>query len=157
MINRNFACLWIGQTISSAFFVPRLQEARVFWLALLSWGCCMLIFACTTNFLVGLVLFLVQGFCNAGINVVVGPLMLRVTPREFVGRAGAVMTPLIVTAQLLSVTCAGALASTLLAGVHFSWLTIMFSPLTIIFLGVGCMSLIAGIYAQLALRRIAIP
>lgn len=147
----------ISGSLLSAFFMPSLKEARVFWLALLGWGCGMVIFACTTSFLVGLVFFLFLGFCNAGIIVVVGPLKLRVMPREFVGRAEAVMTPLTVVSQLFSVILASSLASTLLAGVHFSWLHIAFSPLTIVFLGGGCISMLAGIYALLTLRHIVIP
>lgn len=38
------------------------------------------------TFIPGFILFFLLGFANAGIIVVVGPLMLRVTPREFVGR-----------------------------------------------------------------------
>jgi MFS family permease len=156
-----FAALYgiglISGSLLSAFFVPRLKEPRVFWLALLSWGLGIIIFACLTNFIPGLLLFLFLGFCNAGIVVVVGPLKLRVTPRELVGRVEAVMMPVIIASQLLSVLCAGSLSSTLLVAVHFSWLGISFGPLVIIFLGVGFMGIFGGIYALLALRNVVIP
>jgi MFS family permease len=152
-----FAALYgigiISGSLLSAFFVPRLKESRVFWLALLGWGLGTVVFACLSNFIVGLLMFLFLGFCNAGIVVVVGPLKLRVTPRELVGRVEAVMMPVIIASQLLSVVCAGSLSSTLLVSIHFSWLGISFGPLVIIFIGVGFMGILGGIYALLALRN----
>ncbi len=136
-----------------AFFARRIGEVRIFWLSFLLFGGCMVIFGRLTTFIPGLVIFFLLGFANAGIIVVVGPLMLRVTPRAFMGRVQSVNTPLITGSSLASTALAGVLASTALHGFHASWLGSAFGPLDTIFSVSGVIVMGAGLYVFLALRN----
>lgn len=140
----------------AAWLTRRMNEARLLWAALLTYGLGMLIAARMINVIVGLILFFLLGFVNAGINVCVQPLMLRVTPRELIGRVQAVNGPLITASSLLSQTLAGLLASTLLDHLHTSMLGTIFGPLDTIFTGTGLLVLSAGIYAFLSLRNVSL-
>lgn len=106
-----------------------------------------------TNFIAGFALFFLLGFANAGINVVVGPLMLKATPREFVGRVQSVNTPLIIGSSLVSTALAGFLASTVLNKFHASLLGSSFGSLDTIFSLSGFIVMGAGIYVLLALKE----
>ncbi len=138
--------------LAAIYFAKWLGEVKVFWLSFLMWGSCMVIFGRTTNFIVGFVLFFLLGFANAGINVVVGPLLLKVTPREFVGRVQSVNTPLITSSSLISTALAGLLASTILNGFHVSLLGSTFGALDTIFSASGFIVMGAGIYVLFAFR-----
>jgi MFS family permease len=136
-----------------AFFARRIGEARVFWLSFLLFGGCMVIFGRLTTFIPGLLMFFLLGFANAGIIVVVGPLMLRVTPRAFMGRVQSVNTPLITGSSLAATALAGVLASTTLHGFHASWFGGIFGPIDTIFSVSGFIVMSAGVYVLLALRK----
>ena len=135
-----------------AFFARRIGEVRIFWLSFLLFGSCVIIFSRLTTFIPGLIAFFLLGFANAGIIVVVGPLMLRVTPREFMGRVQSVNTPLITGSALISTALAGWLASTLLHGFHVSLFGSVFGPIDTIFSLSGLIVMSAGVYVVLALH-----
>ncbi len=135
-----------------AFFARRIGEVHVFWLSFLLFGSCMVIFSRLTAFVPGFILFFLLGFANAGIIVVVGPLMLRVTPREFMGRVQSVNTPLITGSALVSTAFAGWLASTLLHNFHITLLGSTFGPIDTIFSVSGLIVMSAGVYVLLALH-----
>ncbi len=141
----------------AAFCARRIGEVRLFWLSFLFWGSSMVVFGRTTNYLVGFALFFLLGFANAGINVVVGPLMIRATPRKFMGRVQAVMNPVITGASLLSTSFAGVLASTVLRNLHVVALGTTFGTLDTIFSVTGLVVAGAGVYAVIALRRVQLP
>ena len=136
-----------------AFFARRIGEIRIFWLSFLIFGSCMVIFSRLTTFIPGFIIFFLLGFANAGIIVVVGPLMLRVTPREFMGRVQSVNTPLITGSALIATALAGWLASTVLSGFHFVLLGSIFGPIDTIFSASGILVMSAGIYVLFALHN----
>lgn len=140
-------------SLAAAMFARRIGEGRLFWLSFLAWGVSMLIFAQMTSFAPGLLLFFLQGLANAGINVVVGSLQLRVTPREFIGRTRAVFNPVILLASLLSATLGGYLG-TALSDLHIAVLGLSFGPLDTIFSGVGLLAIAAGVYVIVTLRHV---
>ncbi|GCE07199.1 MFS transporter [Dictyobacter aurantiacus] len=132
----------------------RIGEGRLFWLALMVWGILLLLFAHMTNFLAALFLNCMLGFSNAGINVVVGPLLMRFTHREYMGRVSAIFSPVIQAAQFFSIIVAGFLASTLLKGLHTSIYEVKVGPIDTIFTGAGLLAILAGTYASIALHGV---
>lgn len=126
----------------------------MFWLFLLVIGAVFLIYARLTNFALAMVGTLLLGFSNAPIDIAVGPLILHVTPRKYIGRVMAVITPANSLASLVSVTLAGILASTALHGFHATFLGLTFGPIDAIFTGTGLLILIGGVYAMLNLRQV---
>ena len=153
LFEANYGIGVIVGLLASIYIAKWLGEVRVFWLSFLMWGSCMVIFGRTTNFIAGFALFFLLGFANAGINVVVGPLMLKATPHEFVGRVQSFNTPLIVGSSLLATTLAGLLASTVLNGFHASFLGSSFGTLDTLFSLSGFIVMGAGVYVLLALRN----
>lgn len=151
-----FASVYGGAVIVGSIFTVmltrRIGEGNMLWLALASWGVFMLIFARMTSFLPGLVLFALLGLANAGSNVVVGPLKLRATPREFIGRVEAAFMPTILASQTISVTLAGFLTSTVLYGLHITFSGMTFTPVDTILTGAGILAVCAGVYALVAMR-----
>ena len=141
----------------AAFFARHVGEVRLFWLSFLCWGSFMVVLGRSTNYLLGFALFFLLGFANAGINVVVGPLMLSVTPRKFMGRVQSVMNPTVMAASLLSTTLAGILASTVLQNLHIVVLEMKFGTLDTIFSATGVIVMCAGVYAFVALRGVKLP
>lgn len=133
-----------------ALVARRIGEANVFYSSLMAWGIVMLLFARSTHYQTGLVLFALLGLANAGINVVVGPLTLRAIPPEFRGRIRALFQPTIVAASMLSATGAGVLTSTVLHGMHLSVAGITYGPLNLVLTGTGILSACAGLYAYKA-------
>ncbi len=140
----------------AAFFARRIGEVRLFWISFLMWGILMIVFGRMTTFIPGFIVFFLLGFANAGIIAVVGPLMLRVIPREFVGRVQSVNTPLITGASLASTALAGFFASTALRGFHATWLGSTFGPIDTIFSVSGIIVMGAGLYVFLTLRSDAL-
>jgi MFS family permease len=143
----------ITGSIVIAMFARSIGEDKLLGFSLAVWGVAMLLFARMTSYSPGLFLFFVMGFANAGINVTVGPLELRVTPRELIGRVQAVFMPILLASSMLSAALAGYLASTVLSGFRAEIGGMMFSSLDTIFTGTGLLAIIAGGYTWFALRR----
>ncbi len=142
--------------ILTSIFAHRLGEARMFWLGLTATGIALLLLARMTSFPLGVTCFVLVGLVIAPVNVVVGPLLLHITPREFIGRVIAVINPLQALASILSISLAGALASTLLNGFHTTLLGISFGPIDTIFIGTGILVILGGLYAMASLRGVTL-
>ncbi len=142
--------------ILASMFASRLGEARIFWLGLIAAGVVILLLARMTNFALGVACFALAGLVIAPVNVAVGPLVLHVTPREFVGRVIAVIDPLQALTSILSISLAGTLASTLLSGFHTTILNIAFGPIDTIFTGTGILTILGGLYAMRSLRGVTL-
>lgn len=142
--------------ILTSIFAQRMGEARTFWLGLIAAGIAILLLARVTSFPFGVVCFVLAGLVIAPVNVVVGPLLLHATPREFVGRVIAVINPTQALASILSISLAGALASTLLSGFHATLAGITLGPIDTIFTGTGILILLGGLYALVNLRGVTL-
>ncbi len=144
-----------GAILASAF-AQRLGEARTFWLGLLAAGIAILVLARMTNFGLGVVVLALTGLTIAPVNVVTGPLVLHVTPREFVGRVIAVINPTQALAGIISVAVAGTLASTILSGFQGTLLGISFGPIDTIFTGTSILIILGSLYAMISLRGVTL-
>jgi hypothetical protein len=107
-----------------------------------------------TSFPLGVACFVLIGVMIAPVNVVVGPLLLHATPHEFIGRVIAVINPIQALATILSISAAGALASTVLNGFHTSLLNMDFGPVDTIFTSTGILIVLGGLYAMVNLRGV---
>ena len=83
----------------------------------------------------------------AALSVASGPLILRVTPRQFVGRVSSLLTPLMALASLLSAAVAGYLDSVVLRGFHATIAGVAVGPVDTIFTAAGVLVFAAGLYA----------
>jgi MFS family permease len=146
----------VAGAILTSMFASRLGEARTFWLGLIAAGLAISLLARMTSFPFGVACFALAGLVIAPVDVVVGPLVLHVTPREFVGRVIAVINPMQALVGIVSVTIAGTLASTVLSGFHATLAGITFGPIDTIFTGTGILVLLGGLYAMVSLRGVTL-
>ncbi|WIG61696.1 MAG: hypothetical protein OJF49_004444 [Ktedonobacterales bacterium] len=144
----------IAGAVLCSVFARQIRAARMLWLSFIGLGIFMVIYSRLTSPTPALVLLGIAGIFNAGVNVAAGPLMLHVTPREFVGRVSAVFNPLAAVASLISIALAGYLVSTVLHGWRVSALGTTFSPVDTIFAVAGLLALIGGLYTMRSLRGV---
>lgn len=103
-------------------------------------------------FVPGVIALTLESLPNAGISVVFPALVLDVTPRELVGRVFAVLMPGLTLTSMFSMVLAGYLVSSPLQGFHAHLLGTYFGPVDTIFSISGCLTVLAGVFALLALR-----
>lgn len=87
------------------------------------------------------------------LNTAMTPLLLDVTPPQYLGRMIAVFNPINQLASMVSVVVAGWLASTALHGFSATVAGMHFGPIDTIFAVAGILIVLAGGYAYLALPR----
>jgi len=127
--------------------------ARVFSWATVGVGALILALARLSSFPPALVILFLLGAVIPALQVTLGPLMLRVTPRDFIGRVVSVISPVTSAAEMLSMLLAGFLASTVLRNLHVTAWGIKFGPYDTILTATGFLALAAGIYAMVTLRN----
>ncbi|MFL5659818.1 MAG: MFS transporter [Ktedonobacteraceae bacterium] len=128
--------------------------ARTFWLGVLVLGVMEILYARLTDYTLALIILFLQGIPNAALNVAYGPLIMSATPRPFLGRVSALLSPLTNLAALLSTVAAGYLVSTLLHNFHASILGIAIGPIDTLFTISGLLAVLGGIIAMLNLRSL---
>jgi len=142
----------IGGALLGAAFAERIGLTRAFTLSLLLTGLGHVVYARMTGFWPAAVLLCALGVPNAAFNVALGPLLLRVTPRELVGRVSAVLMPAVNLSLLLLGLLAGYLDSTALRGFHAVLLGMAWGPLDTIFAASGLLMVAGALYACVAFR-----
>ncbi len=147
------AGLTVGAILAGAF-AQRLGLTRTFWLSLVATGVLVLIYARLTSFVPAAVVIFLLGLIAPAVNVVAQPLLLHVTPREFVGRAAAVLMPALNLATILSVAVTGYLYSTVMQNFHATVLGIAFGPIDTIFTATSLFVMGGGLYAMVKLRGV---
>ncbi len=149
------AGLTVGALLAGAL-AQRLGLTRTFWLSLVAGGVLVLVYARLTHFVLALVVLFLLGLVTTAVNVVAGPLVLHVTPRELIGRVTSVLMPALNLATLLSVAIAGYLYGTVLRSFHATLVGIPFGPLDTIFTTTGILAIIGGLFAMVKLRWITL-
>ncbi len=132
----------------------RIGVARMFWLSMLALGVLFFGYGRLVSFAPAVVCALLLGLVNAPLNVALGPLILHVTPREYVGRVMAVFTPVNSLISVVSVSLAGSLASTALKSFHARLLGLTLGPIDTIFAGTSLLLIAGSIYAMVNLRGV---
>ncbi len=143
--------------VAGGLFAARVGLARVLWLSLVLLGLLVLLYARLTGVGPALAVLFLVGIPNGGLNAVVDPLLLRLAPRAFIGRASAVLLPAMSLAALVSIALAGLLDSTVLRGFHARLLGLTLGPIDTIFTAAGLLCLAGGLYAMVNLRDDALP
>lgn len=149
------AGLTVGALLAGAL-AQRLGLMRTFWLSLVVGGVLVLVYARLTSFVPALVVLFLLGLVTTAVNVVAGPLVLHVTPRELIGRVTSVLMPALNLATMLSVAVAGYLYSTVLKSFQATLIGITFGPLDTIFTATGILAIIGGLFAMVKLRGITL-
>jgi MFS family permease len=149
-------CYGVGVVIGlplTAALAKRVTEVEVLWIFLICYGMVILVLSRVTTLVPGMICGFLLGFFNSSILISVRPLTMLVTPRELVGRVLSVEVPLITLASLAGGILASTLASTVLAGWHARLAGMSFGRLDTIFVGVGILTIGAGVFARLTLYK----
>jgi MFS family permease len=143
--------LGMGTLVGSIFgprIISRWGEGRIFWACLYADGIFLIIYSRLTNFIPAVAIIFILGIVGGFFNVAIGPLILRLTPRNMMGRGTAVRVSLISVANILGAAAAGFLVSDALRHLHVSVLGTVFTPVDTILLAAGLFALLSGIYAM---------
>jgi len=148
--------LWGGGLIAGAllahFLARFIKEKEMFSGSLLGTGICIILYARSTNIIMGMILLFCTGLFMSGANVAVVPLVLKTARKELIGRVVSIMTPLILFASMLSTAGAGVLYSIVFYHLSFTVGAVAFGPIDTIFMGTGLLIFGGGFYAALKLH-----
>ncbi|HEX6122800.1 MAG TPA: MFS transporter, partial [Ktedonobacterales bacterium] len=140
--------LVLGALLGGAL-AKRVGLTRIFWISIVLTGIAAVALSLQTALIPGLVCAFLVGIPNGAINVALMPLVLRVTPKEMVGRVMTVIEPAITVAQVASIAIFGTLASTVFASLHAHVLGQTFDAY-------DALILLAGVIAFANLRHVRI-
>ncbi len=152
LLSMAFGAGSIVGALATGTLAGRLGYARTYSWGLLLFGVALLGFARSGHVAVAMVLLFAAGVPVSAVNTVVGPIILRVTPREMVGRVISMVNPLLQLAAMLSIAVAGWLASTGLRGLDTRVAGVHIGPIDTIYTGGGVLALLGGAWAVFAMR-----
>jgi MFS family permease len=148
--------LGVGAVLGSLLggvVAKRIGLVRIFWGSIVLVGIAAIALSRQTALVPGLVCAFLVGIPNGSLNVALMPLVLRVTPKEMVGRVMNVIEPAMTVAQVTSIAIFGTLASTIFASFHADLLGQAFDAYDALILLAGLLCLLAGALAYTSLRR----
>ncbi|HEX5188279.1 MAG TPA: MFS transporter [Streptosporangiaceae bacterium] len=143
--------------LAAAAIAGRIRPGQLFWLALTACGLALIAFSRATALAPAIAFAGCLGLGAGVLNAVIGPILLSATPAHMLGRVSAVLSPLMQLAEIVSMILAGALASTVLRGVHFAVAGVRFGPYDTVFAVAGLLFVIGGISAIAPMRRASQP
>lgn len=129
------------------WLAPRLGIARTLWMGLVGVGLVTMLYARMTSFRLGVITLFAVGLLVPAVNVTIGPIIYRVTPRAYIGRVAATLNPLISAALLVGMVGGGLLYGSVVRQLDRTVLGVHFGPLDTIFLGAGALTVLGGLYA----------
>lgn len=139
-----------GMVIGSlawGYATDRVGLERPFWGGLIGLGVATVVYSQLTSFVPGLLITFAIGLIVSAVNVAIGPMIQRVTPRELMGRTNATLNPILAVSSLVGQFGGGLLYATVLKDLDVHVLGVAFGPLDTLFAAVGLLSVAAGIYA----------
>ena len=137
--------------IVASMFAQRVGLTRMLTCSLALVSLVLLVYSRMTSFVPALIVIFLGGLLLSMVNVPAGPLLLRVTPRAYIGRVTATLNPTSALMQVLGTTLAGFLASTVLLHFHTQAFGLTFGPIDTIFTGSAALAMIGALYALLRL------
>ncbi len=108
--------------------------------------------AFTTNMVMAIFFIALTGISQGGLGVALWPMVLKITPKELVGRVSAVFTTVPTLAEMVGSVLAGYLVGSSLRGWHIQLLGFPFGSITSVFLVAGLLILLAALYLLRSIR-----
>jgi MFS family permease len=147
----------IAGALLAAWFATRFGEERFFWIGLLIAGVALIVYSRLTSLPVAIIVIAMIGLPIGAINAVMGPLVLRTTPKELLGRMLTVINPSLQTSSLIGMALSGALASTALTDLDGAVGGFHIGPYDTIFTGAGVLLLVGGVWAMRRFHLMSSP
>jgi Na+/melibiose symporter-like transporter len=152
-INAGFGAGAILGAILAIWGSKRLGARNMFWLSLLFTGLLLIFYAQSTSPILAMLIFFLLGIPNAISNAMLNPLLLEVTPGEFIGRVVAVLLPTLTMVRIITMALAGYLDSNVLENFRAGIFGMRFSTINLLFITAGLLTLIGSLYAQFNFKR----
>ncbi|QBD77471.1 MFS transporter [Ktedonosporobacter rubrisoli] len=140
----------VGAALSGAF-AQRIGIKRLFVCAIILAGILFILFSRLNSFLLACIVILAIGAMQAATNVASAPILLKETPRSFIGRVSSIMNPLATIGTLISVSGAGYVSGILLEHFHLEVFGFTFGPVDTIYTISGIIIALTGIFAAFSL------
>jgi MFS family permease len=137
----------LGGSLAAGALAQRVGLVRVFNLSLLATGALIVVYSRLTSFVPALVVILIAGVVQAMLNTVAAPLLLRVTPRQYVGRVASIVNSSVALSQVIGTILTGYLAGTVLVNLRQSARGFTFGPYDLLIGGGGVIVALGGLYA----------
>lgn len=137
----------------SVVFASRFRAVRVYVYSFAAAGLLLIGYSRMTTAEGAIVLLFLTGLPIAAVNAMMGPMMMRSAPPHFLGRVISVLLLTSRLAALVSVTVAAWLATTVLDGLDAHVAGIHFGTIDTIFLAVGVIIAMTGLWAARSLRN----
>jgi MFS family permease len=144
--------LAVGSMLGGAI-ARRVGLTQILWVSVVLTGVGAIALSRQTSLMPALVCGFLLGVPNGVMNVVLMPLVLRVTPKAMVGRVMTVLEPAMTAAQVASVAVFGTLASTVFSGFSASVFGAAFDTYDLLILIPGVFCVLAGLIAFVSLRH----
>lgn len=144
----------VGAVIA-AWLHKKLGLLRSFWLPVLATGSLLLIFARLNSLWIACIVLGLIGMSQIVQNVAQGPLMLKATPRKFIGRANAVLGQLATLSTLTSIAIVSFLVATPLHDKHLQLPGVSISTIDMILTASAVLVIVSGLCAVITLRHYA--
>lgn len=136
----------------SAVFAGRFRAVRVYVYSFAAAGLLLIGYSRMTTVHGAIALLFLTGIPIAAVNAMMGPMLMRAAPSHFLGRVTSVLLIMTRLAALVSVTVAAWLATTVLDGLDAHIAGIHFGTIDTIFLAVGVVIAMTGLWAARSLR-----
>ena len=167
--NLHVAASWLG-TLGAGFAVGslagglvagavsgRISDTRMYWLCLVTTGAMIVVYSRLTSLPAAIVLLALLGIPVGAVNVLVGPLLLAVTPENLLGRVATVIGPVQQLAAISTMALAGFLASTAMRDFRTTVAGVQFGRIDTLLLVGGILMIAGGLWAARRLRPAGPP
>ena len=132
-------------------FAERIGLARLLWVSMALMGILVMVLSRMTAIAPALGFMLAVGVLNSALNVAAGPLMLRATPPNLMGRVMSIFQPVMNLAILVSTAAIGYLASVTLRDFHATWEGMRFGAIDSIWLVGGALMALSALVIMIGL------
>jgi MFS family permease len=151
LVSMAFGLGAIAGALLSGRLVKLISARNLIWAGMIAGGVLFGVYSRQSSLVPGLIAIFVFMIPVTALNTGLSPLLLAVTPKEYMGRMMAVFSPVNMAASTISVVLAGTLASTTLSNFHATVGGIHFGRVDTIFLASAILIVLAGIYAYFSL------
>lgn len=144
-----------GALLGTALVSPIIKGISVtkfLCFSLLMWGGLAVVLARQNSFVPALITYFLLGLPYAGVNVVLGPLLLQFAPRKLGGRVTSIFIVCMGVTTTTSMALVGYIDSTLLQGFHARVFGVNFGAIDTLFTIVDLLGLIAGAFLLINLH-----
>jgi MFS family permease len=134
----------------------RLSAPKVYAYGVVATGVALVCYSRMTTPQGAIIVMVVYGVTLAGVDSMFGPLLMRSTPEQLLGRVSSVLQPISQVASMVSMWIMVWLAGTVLHGLNVSVSGVHFGPIDTIFTAGGVLIVLTGLLTARALTRGAV-